>query len=501
MKVTIKRAATLLSALALTLLTGTASATNGYFTHGVGTESKGMAGSGVGSDGVSGPIMGASNPALSVFANDSWEIGLGVFSPRRSYETSQSLANGEVIDGVATFTLGQGEFPDQASFNSRSRFDSSSEWFPIPYVAKNFRLGNDMVINTSFYGRGGMNTDWDNSDMTARSQACDPMGMAPFMGPGTYCAGDAGVDLSQAFLALNLAGKAGDSFAWGIGPVFAFQMFEATGVASFTPFTKTFNTAFAGYFANCLQGGGDQQTCQLQAQGQAAQDVTSLSNNSSDTSMGWGFAGGVWWAMGDSFSAGLAYQSKMSMSEFDDYSDLFAEAGGFDIPASTKIGFSFKGTNAVRVNFDIEHTEFGDVASIGNPMVNLLACPTAGLGGTDVESCLGGSNGGGFGWDDMTTYKLGVEWTHNDARVWRFGYSYGDQPISGDDVLFNVLAPGVMEQHFTLGMSQRTSGGGAWNFSLMYAPTNTVKGLSLFDPTQEIEIKMSQFEFEVSYLF
>ena len=96
MNVTIKRAATLLSALTLTLLTGTASATNGYFTHGVGTESKGMAGSGVGSNAVSGPIMGASNPALAVFASDSWEIGLGIFSPRRSYDAGPSLAQGQM---------------------------------------------------------------------------------------------------------------------------------------------------------------------------------------------------------------------------------------------------------------------------------------------------------------------------------------------------------------------------------------------------------------------
>ena len=189
------------------------------------------------------------------------------------------------------------------------------------------------------------------------------------------------------------------------------------------------------------------------------------------------------------------------MSEFDDYSDLFAEAGGFDIPASTMLGLSFKGTNDVRVNLDIEHTEFSDVASVGNPMANIAGCPTAGLGGTDLESCLGGKNGAGFGWEDMTTFKLGVEWTHSDARVWRFGYSYGEQPIQSADVLFNILAPGVMEQHFTLGLSQRTSNGGTWNFSLMYAPTNTVKGVNMFDPTQTIELEMNQFEFEVSYSF
>jgi len=35
----------------------------------------------------------------------------------------------------------------------------------------------------------------------------------------------------------------------------------------------------------------------------------------------------------------------------------------------------------------------------------------------------------------------------------------------------------------------------------MYAPENSVTGVSLFDQTQTIELKMSQLEFEVSYRF
>ena len=35
----------------------------------------------------------------------------------------------------------------------------------------------------------------------------------------------------------------------------------------------------------------------------------------------------------------------------------------------------------------------------------------------------------------------------------------------------------------------------------MYAPSKTVTGVNMFDPTQEIQIKMNQFEFEVSYLW
>jgi long-chain fatty acid transport protein len=187
------------------------------------------------------------------------------------------------------------------------------------------------------------------------------------------------------------------------------------------------------------------------------------------------------------------------MSDFDDYADLFAEAGGFDIPASAKLGLSFKASEALRINVDIENTQFSDVDSVGNPMANIGGCPTAGLGGTDIESCLGGANGAGFGWDDMTTYKIGAEWRANNDYTWRFGYSFGDQPIQTQDAVFNILAPGIMEQHVTFGVTRHRPNGGDWTFSLMFAPENTVTGSNLFDPTQTIELKMNQFELEFAY--
>jgi long-chain fatty acid transport protein len=259
MKIINRRALALLSAFVLTMLSGAASATNGYFTHGVGTESKAMAGSGVGSNAASGPIIGASNPALAVFAEDSWELGLAAFSPRRSYE-----ANTLAFGSGGAFTVAPG------------KFDSSSDWFPIPYIAKNFRLSGGSVINVSFYGRGGMNTDWDDPDAFAYF---DPTGQGGQGQPiqGVYGDGDAGVDLSQAFLAVNWAGKAGDKFAWGLGPVFALQMFEANGLMSFMPYTETFNNCFF-----------------FQAPGSCDPTPSSLSNNGHDTSTGFGAAAGIW---------------------------------------------------------------------------------------------------------------------------------------------------------------------------------------------------------------
>jgi long-chain fatty acid transport protein len=407
--------------------------------------------------------------------SDQWEAGLSIFSPRRSYVAyDDSVFNGGLVpipggDPFPSFTITPGEI------------DSSSEFFPIPYVAKNWSLRNDGNITAAFYGRGGMNTDWDDANASATSYLCggNPQaGEPPATGPGPYCAGKAGVDLAQAFLALNYSAMAGDNFAWGVGPVFAVQVFEANGVQSFAPITKTLATT--GDFSR----------------------VTSLSNNGHDMSVGWGFAGGVWWGITDAVSVGLAYQSKMSMGEFDDYSDLFAQAGGFDIPSSIKGGISFVASDALRINLDVEHTAYSEVDSVTNPMQNLFSCPTLPFIADDVESCLGGGAGAGFGWEDMTTYKLGFEWASSENNVWRFGYSYGEQPIQAADVIFNILAPGVMEQHFTIGLTHKTARGSVWNFSFMYAPEKSVTGPSFFDPSpQTIELKMSQLEFEVSYRF
>ncbi len=473
MNVSFRSAAGGLAAAVLLVSSGSAFATNGYFTHGVGTQSKGMGGTGVGSNADMGAIMSASNPALGVFVSDQWEAGLSIFSPRRSYVAGPSQLNGNLVD------IGGGVFFPSHTINP-GEIDSGSEYFPIPYVAKNWSLQNDSNITAAFYGRGGMNTDWDDANSFATSYLCggNPQaGEPPATGPGPYCAGKAGVDLSQAFIALNYSAMVGDNFAWGVGPVLAVQMFEANGVQTFQVITKTLATT--GDFGQ----------------------VTSLSNNGHDMSYGWGFAGGIWWGLTDTFSLGLAYQSEMSMSEFDDYSDLFAEAGGFDIPSSIKAGVSFVATDALRINFDVDHTTYSDIKSIANPMLNMFGCPLLPFGGTDTEACLGGGGGAGFGWEDMTTYKLGFEWASSENNIWRFGYSYGEQPIQAADVLFNILAPGVMEQHITFGLTHRPDRGGEWNFSFMYAPENSVTGPSLFDQTQTIELKMSQIEFEVSYRF
>ena len=138
--------------------------------------------------------------------------------------------------------------------------------------------------------------------------------------------------------------------------------------------------------------------------------MDSLTNNGHDFSYGLGVSGGIWYGGTDNSSVGVSDQAKMSMSSFDKYSDLFAEGGGFDIPSSAKLGLSFGGAGPLRLHIDVEHTMYSDVASINNPMQNLLGCPTTASAQNpnpnDPESCLGGGRflqlpGPGHGLDEV----------------------------------------------------------------------------------------------------
>jgi long-chain fatty acid transport protein len=434
---------------------GLAHATNGYFTDGVGAANKGLAGAG--SADPEELMIIATNPAGLALIGERIEVGLELFSPDRSYSTSPSLAQG---NGGA-FTIGPNDLT------------SGNKLFTIPYVAFRWQPDELDSIAAAFYGRGGMNTVWRGG-----TASFDPTGRGnpPITFPGTYGDGTAGVDLMQAFLSLTAAHLSADrQFSFGGSLIFAAQRFEARGVGTFAPYTMTF-----------AQSGGTVLP-------------TNLSDNGHDMSYGGGAAVGLEWRPDPTFSAALAYTSKMYMSKFTKYADLFANRGSFDIPPSATLGLTFRPIAPVAVDFDVQRIWYSQVDSVGNPIANLFACPTAGAGGSDLESCLGGSHGAGFGWRDMTVYKLGLRW--DLARDWtgRMGVSHGTQPIPSSQVTFNILAPGVIEDHVALGLTHRDGDRGEFNVALTYALNKSVQGPNTFDPTQTISFKMHQIDLDFAY--
>ena len=220
-------------------------------------------------------------------------------------------------------------------------------------------------------------------------------------------------------------------------------------------------------------------------------------NEDSITNNGWDYSYGAGVVLGwkghfmdDKLQFGLNYASKVYMSEFDDYSGLFPDAGDFDIPPSYAFGVMYEFVPDAHITFDIKYVDYQDVKAYKNkgPLADDPAqfyplCPDP----NDTDECkLGGSKGMGFGWDNQTIYKLGADYTINNKWIIRGGLNYGEQPIPGDQILFAFLAPATPEWHYNIGTTYNWNKDIELSFNFMYAPKVTVTGPTAFGPTQAV---------------
>jgi len=72
--------------------------------------------------------------------------------------------------------------------------------------------------------------------------------------------------------------------------------------------------------------------------------------------------------------------------------------------------------------------------------------------------------------------KLAVSHQYSNGLMVRAGYSHGRQPIPSNETQFNVLAPGVIEDHVTLGATWMLTNRSELSVSYMHALKNTVTG-------------------------
>jgi long-chain fatty acid transport protein len=316
---------------------------------------------------------------------------------------------------------------------------SDSDVFVVPTIGWSYKLDNQQSVGVALYGNGGMNTDYPA--FANPSPRC-PQG-------GTFCAGTTSIDMAQAFIVPSYAHSfANGRYALGISPIFAAQTFKANGLIS-----------FGGY----------------------SSDPQHLSNTGRDYSFGVGFRVGGQAELLPGVRLGAAYKSRIYMTKLDRYAGLFAEQGGFDIPDSFNVGLSWDINKSVTTAFDVEQIRYSQVNSVGNSFLPLS------------PGSLGTTNGSGFGWKDMTIYKLGAQWQQSEKVILRGGVSYGQQPIDNSQVLFNILAPGVQEWHLTTGFSYALSTKDDLSFAFMYSPPKTVTGQNPLSPGQTIELEMYQF--------
>ncbi|MFY9317868.1 MAG: outer membrane protein transport protein [Burkholderiales bacterium] len=294
--------------------------------------------------------------------------------------------------------------------------------FLIPEFGISRSFGQNLAVGLAVYGNGGMNTTYKTS---------------PFTGFGG--SSPAGVDLTQIFIAPTLAYKPVPNHSFGVSLLYAYQVFSADGLNPF---------AAGSVSPGNVTGRGD------------------------DTSTGWGLKLGWTGKITDAVTLGVTYQTKMNMENFDKYKGLFAEGGGFDIPETYGLGIAVKATPKLTIAGDIQQINYAGVPSVGRPVDCFFA-------GTCM---LGASNGPGFGWRDTTVYKLGVSYEWSKDLTLRGGYATLRQPIPSTQTLFNILAPGVVEDHLTIGATWTFDTNKELSLGYVHAFSKTVNGTSSIPP-------------------
>jgi hypothetical protein len=120
----------------------------------------------------------------------------------------------------------------------------------------------------------------------------------------------------------------------------------------------------------------------------------------------------------------------------------------------------------------------------------------AGAGSTGPASCSGGGRGAAFGRSEMAICKLGLRREIDSGWTGRFDYGHDTQPTPRSEVSLNIPAPGVIENLKTSRASLRSGDYGKRIIVLTFDPIKSIIGVNTVDPTQPIERKMRQFEFE-----
>ena len=432
--------------LALCMVAPTADATNGYMSHGYGTMSKGMAGAG----------SALPQDTLSVFNNSAGLVRLGkrydaeleLFSPKREYKANDDFA------------------PPPNPSVPPGREESENDYFLIPGFGINFPLDDSSSVGIALTGQGGMNTEYDTA--TFANFAAPPG--SPQNPTGAFTATEpTGVDLAQLALGVTYARELG-AFAGlgitrqsiGITPILAVQRFKARGLQPFKALSVS---------------------------------PDNLTNNGYDYSYGAGVrAGWLGSLLHDKLNVGVSYQSKLWMTDFDDYDGLFANGGEFDIPAVFNFGLAFMITPKLTIVADYKRIFYDDIDSLSNTndiSFNEII--------TDPDKRLGGDDGLGFGWDDINVYSVGLQYEASEKLTLRAGYSDADEPWKDVNTLFNVLAPATVEKHASLGATYKLDRQSRVSFAFTHAFENTIRGTSQFTGPQTGHVRMRQNMLQISY--
>jgi long-chain fatty acid transport protein len=318
--------------------------------------------------------------------------------------------------------------------------NSQRDIYLIPSFSTNYALDCMNSIGIAVYGRGGMNTTYASDNQI-------------------FGGGDInqvmGVDFMQMFITPTYSRAINENHSIGISLVGAVQRIRWKGLQGFQVYSYSPDHV---------------------------------------TNRGYDYAGGLGFRLGwmgdfcNQYRFGLAYASRTWCTKFTKYRGLIAAQGNFDVPAEIDAGFCWHPNECFSLAFDYQYIFYSTIRALGHPVQNI---------GTTL---LGTDEGAGFGWKDISVFKVGANYAVNPAWEVRAGYTYGQAVYPSDQVDPNITAPAVTKHHISLGTSYHITCRQALDFAYVYALPGKQKGQSIFG-LGEVTQRMYQNILMASYSY
>ncbi len=246
--------------------------------------------------------------------------------------------------------------------------------------------------------------------------------------------GNLGVNLIQMIIAPTLSYKVTDNQSLGIAPLFGYQQFSAQGLQAF-----------------------------------------GVQNAGTDSTTGTGLRVGYLYRITPAVTLGADYSTKVVMGRMARYASLFTNYGELDLPENYALGASWKVNPKWLLALDYQRINYSTSPTIGDsPALMFQGIP------------FGAPNGPGFGWENINVWKLGAEYKYNDNWTLRAGWNHCDNPVQPANAMVDLLVPGVITDHLTLGGTYTTASGNQWTFAYVHAFGNSVTGPALAPNGQPI---------------
>ena len=258
--------------------------------------------------------------------------------------------------------------------------------------------------------------------------------------------------LTRTIIAPSFTGQWGQTGAFGVTAVLAYQRFASLGLGEST-----------------------------------LQDGTSIwPVVPGETSSGVGVRLDVGNTLFDRLSWSAAVQSRVDMDAFDSVRGVFTEPGQFDIPASASVGLSYALTPTLSFDVGAQRVMYSDITPFTSPALPRRFLALLGSGASPV-----------FAWQDLTVYSAG--WTVHNRTLGDIELRYTTrlQPSPTSALLQSALAVKEADHALALGYSRATGRHSSLNLQAIYTSAPYFLGVPNYRANERIV--GSQLEYEAAW--